>query len=55
MVDEACKEKTVMLENDLTLTTAHKVLNTICDGTILNYNLLLFLCTYPIRSGQDRP
>jgi len=27
MVDEACKEKTVMLENDVTLTTAHKVLH----------------------------
>ena len=55
MVDEACKEKTAMLENDVTLTTTHKVLNIICDGTILYYNLLLSLCMYPIQSGQDRP
>lgn len=50
MVDEACKKKTVMLENDVTLTTANKVLNTICDGTILNYSLNFYYFCVHIQS-----
>lgn len=56
MVDEACKEKTVMLENDLTLTTAYKVINTLCEGTILYYNLLYFcICIQSevVKIGHD--
>ena len=45
-----------MLENDLTLTTAHKVINTLCEGTILYYNLLYFcICIQSevVKIGHD--